>query len=161
MVTAPVGHCVLRAACSSESALVRHSDQRRSDVPLQAAWGISRRAVLAAPPLLGLTGLSSGSTPAAAAEQPSADALQVQDRLDSSDSASTSGMPHLPNYFEPGPFEVRRLPKLEHCASSIFPFCVGNRCMLRISVLYPKGLGKGAPGVLQRHLPVCWHVWRS
>lgn len=147
MVSASVGHirhCALRAAYSAGGAPKGHSE-----APLQAAWGISRRAVLAAPPLLGLTGLNSVSGAAAATDRTAStlDALQVQDRLVSSDSASTSGMPHLPNYFEPGPFEVRRLPKLEHCASSIFPFCVGNRCMLRISVLYPKGLGKGAPGV--------------
>ena len=144
--TGHIGHCAQRLACSAGSGPTCHSE-----APRQAAWGISRRAVLAAPPLLGLTGLSSTSGAAAATERaaPTLDALQMQDRLVSSDSASSSGVPRLPNYFEPGPFEVRRLPKLEHCASSIFPFCVGNRCMLRISVLYPKGLGKGAPGVLR------------
>ena len=154
MVTAStghIGHCAQRLACSAGSGHPGHIE-----APLQAAWGVSRRAVLAAPPLLGLTGLSSTPGAAAATERTASalDALQVQDRLESSDSAGTSGLPRLPNYFEPGPYEVRRLPKLEHCASSIFPFCVGNRCMLRISVLYPKGLGKGAPGVLQTRFPV-------
>ena len=146
MVTVPVGPCTLRVSCNAGSVPIRHNE-----APLQAAWGVSRRAVLAASPLLGLAGISSGPASAAAADQLSVDARQVQDRLVSSGGASTSGMPHLPNYFEPGPFEVRRLPKLEHCASSIFPLCVGNRCMLRISVLYPKGLGKGAPGKLSEH----------
>ncbi len=32
-----------------------------------------------------------------------------------------------------------RLPRLEHTCSSLFPRCIGNQCLLRIDVVYPKG----------------------
>lgn len=114
----------------------------------QAVCTVARRTLLAVPPLLGLiwapvpghAALSEGkmlhASPATTIEQ---------ERVSSNASASSSNsLQHVPNYFEPGPFDVRRLPKLEHTASRIYPFCVGNRCMLRLSVLYPKA--KGASG---------------
>lgn len=43
------------------------------------------------------------------------------------------------DYLTPGPFEAVQLPRLEHTCSSCFPACVGDRCLLRIDVTYPKG----------------------
>lgn len=34
---------------------------------------------------------------------------------------------------------MSRLPLLEHTASSVYPDCVGDKCLLRISVFYPRG----------------------
>lgn len=42
-------------------------------------------------------------------------------------------------YAAPGPLGVSRLPLLEHTASSVYPDCVGDKCLLRISVFYPRG----------------------
>ena len=33
-----------------------------------------------------------------------------------------------------------RLPRLEHTCSSLFPRCIGNQCLLRIDIVYPKGV---------------------
>lgn len=38
----------------------------------------------------------------------------------------------------PGPMGTIQLPRLEHTCSSCFPLCVGDRCLLRIDVTYPK-----------------------
>ena len=45
---------------------------------------------------------------------------------------------------KPGPFTPMRLPKLEHTASSAFPACLGNQCLLRVTAFYPKAGGSGA-----------------
>lgn len=50
----------------------------------------------------------------------------------------------LPDYTKAGPFVPMRLPKLEHTASSAFPACLGNQCLLRVTALYPKAAGSGA-----------------
>ena len=33
-----------------------------------------------------------------------------------------------------------RLPRLEHTCSSLFPRCIGNQCLLRIDIVYPKSV---------------------
>lgn len=119
----------------------------------QAACTVARRTLLAVPPLLGLVWAPAPGY-AAASEREAVHASPAttieQERVSSNASASSSSsLQHIPNYFEPGPFDVRRLPKLEHTASRIYPFCVGNRCMLRLSVLYPKA--KGASGENHRY----------
>ena len=32
-----------------------------------------------------------------------------------------------------------RLPRLEHTCTKLFPSCIGNQCLLRIDVVYPRG----------------------
>lgn len=55
----------------------------------------------------------------------------------------------LPDYTGDGPLAVVPFPELEHTCSRCFPACLGNRCMLRLEVVFPKnGKAHGAqPGV--------------
>lgn len=43
------------------------------------------------------------------------------------------------DYSLPGPLTAALLPKLEHTCTRCFPACLGNRCMLSLDVVYPKG----------------------
>ena len=45
----------------------------------------------------------------------------------------------LPDYSRPGPFQVARLPRLEHTCHTLFPQCIGTQCLVRLDVAYPKG----------------------
>lgn len=52
---------------------------------------------------------------------------------------ATSGPPprlfdSVPDYTRAGPYTPRRLPRLEHTATSLFPRCVVNECLLRLDV---------------------------
>jgi hypothetical protein len=42
------------------------------------------------------------------------------------------------DYSLPGPLSAAPFPELEHTCSRCFPACLGNRCMLRLEVVYPK-----------------------
>ncbi len=128
--------------------------------PVEPAHCIpSRRQLLATAPLLGLASLGGTVAPASASETAAPAPSSVQERVMSGHTASSSHGAAPPDYFSAGPFEVRRLPKLEHTASSVFPSCVGNRCMLRISVLYPKP--KGAAGEQLHHWQVLMPAQRG
>lgn len=67
------------------------------------------------------------------------------------------------NHSLPGPLTVAPFPELEHTCSRCFPACLGNRCMLRLEVIYPKdGRAHGAglyffPGAQTKFsiLPIC------
>ena len=49
------------------------------------------------------------------------------------------------DYSMPGPLAAAPFPELEHTCSRCFPACLGNRCMLRLDVVYPKnGKAQGA-----------------
>ena len=43
----------------------------------------------------------------------------------------------LPDYTVRGPYTVKTLPRLEHIATSIFPQCVGDTCLLKIDACVP------------------------
>ncbi|PRW56471.1 alpha beta-hydrolase isoform A [Chlorella sorokiniana] len=45
----------------------------------------------------------------------------------------------FPNYARAGPFTPALGPPLEHTCDSCFPLCEGNRCMVRVQVVYPRG----------------------
>ncbi len=47
------------------------------------------------------------------------------------------------DYAQLGPFSPMRLPRLERVASSAFPACVANQCLLRVTALYPKAHDSG------------------
>ena len=49
-----------------------------------------------------------------------------------------------PDYTAAGPLLSSAFPNLEHTCSRCFPACVGNRCMLRLAVFFPRdGRSKG------------------
>ena len=49
-----------------------------------------------------------------------------------------------PDYTAAGPLSSSAFPNLEHTCSRCFPACVGNRCMLRLGVIFPRdGRSKG------------------
>lgn len=49
-----------------------------------------------------------------------------------------------PDYTAAGPLLSSAFPNLEHTCSRCFPACVGNRCMLRLGVFFPRdGRSKG------------------
>ncbi|CAK0746899.1 hypothetical protein CVIRNUC_001726 [Coccomyxa viridis] len=52
----------------------------------------------------------------------------------------------MPDYTMAGPLSSSAFPNLEHTCSRCFPACIGNRCMLRLGVIFPKdGRSKGNP----------------
>ena len=40
-------------------------------------------------------------------------------------------------FFQPGPFSVRQLPKVEHVSASVYPLCTGIACRLSVKALVP------------------------
>ena len=49
-----------------------------------------------------------------------------------------------PDYTASGPLSSSAFPNLEHTCSRCFPACLGNRCMLRLGVIFPRdGKSKG------------------
>lgn len=49
-----------------------------------------------------------------------------------------------PDYTAAGPLSSSAFPNLEHTCSRCFPACLGNRCMLRLGVIFPRdGRSKG------------------
>ena len=49
-----------------------------------------------------------------------------------------------PDYTAIGPLSSSAFPNLEHTCSRCFPACLGNRCMLRLGVIFPRdGKSKG------------------
>ena len=49
-----------------------------------------------------------------------------------------------PDYTVDGPLSSSAFPNLEHTCSRCFPACLGNRCMLRLGVIFPRdGKSKG------------------
>ena len=57
-----------------------------------------------------------------------------------------------PNYAASGPCVPRPLPRLEHTASSLYPACVDQRCILKLSGFYP---GHGRQAGLRPPFPLC------
>ncbi|KAK9808325.1 hypothetical protein WJX73_001885 [Symbiochloris irregularis] len=42
------------------------------------------------------------------------------------------------DYTKDGPYQVHRLPRLEHTCAKCFPACTGSKCLLRLDIFYPK-----------------------
>jgi hypothetical protein len=57
----------------------------------------------------------------------------------------TLGRLAAPDYTAAGPLSSAAFPNLEHTCSRCFPACLGNRCMLRLGIIFPRdGRSKGA-----------------
>ena len=62
----------------------------------------------------------------------------------------------MPDYTMAGPLSSSAFPNLEHTCSRCFPACIGNRCMLRLGVIFPRdGRSKGT--LAQPQIEAC-HV---
>lgn len=74
-------------------------------------------------------------------------AVSAPDSVTAEDHQLT-GNAAVPDYTVDGPLAVLPFPELEHTCSRCFPACLGNRCMLRLEVVFPKnGKALGAqPG---------------
>ena len=68
----------------------------------------------------------------------------------------------MPDYTMAGPLSSSAFPNLEHTCSRCFPACIGNRCMLRLGVIFPKdGRSKGALAQPQMKLAMSSISWQK
>lgn len=73
--------------------------------------------------------------------------------------AGTEALPAV-DYSMPGPLAAAPFPELEHTCSRCFPACLGNRCMLRLDVVYPKN-GKTQGDITSSYPRLAsWH-WKG
>ena len=86
---------------------------------------------------------------AALCSQPAQASSSTEEDRHASDEAQTGAggtLEHLtaPDYTAAGPLSSSAFPNLEHTCSRCFPACLGNRCMLRLGVIFPRdGRSKG------------------
>ena len=62
----------------------------------------------------------------------------------------------MPDYTTAGPLSSSAFPNLEHTCSRCFPACIGNRCMLRLGVTFPRdGRSKGMLALSPPQMEAC------
>ena len=86
---------------------------------------------------------------AASCSQPARASSSTEENRHASDEVQTGAGGTLerltaPDYTAAGPLSSSAFPNLEHTCSRCFPACLGNRCMLRLGVIFPRdGRSKG------------------
>ncbi len=109
---------------------------------------------------LALLGLATASVSCTHAQcLPAVHAKEQQQDTPSTTLAGTDAFSTV-DYSMPGPLAAAPFPELEHTCSRCFPACLGNRCMLRLDVVYPKN-GKTQGDIASSHpCLISWH-WKG
>lgn len=118
------------------SAMGRHAEEAYDSQP--RALSLERRSWLVT-----LASAAAACTRPAEAQTFAEGASHVSEgsQLEPQSSTEPSSMP---DYTAAGPLSSSAFPNLEHTCSRCFPACVGNRCMLRLGVFFPRdGRSKG------------------
>lgn len=125
-----------RSVCTASTS--RRAEQAHEQQPREPS--IDRRLSLVA--LAGAAVLCSRPADAAG----SADEATYASDASQAGPGATLGCIRTPDYMANGPLSSSAFPNLEHTCSRCFPACIGNRCMLRLGVIFPRdGRSKGMP----------------